>query len=228
MYWEDESKEPASNTLSDDVVDLVFGISCRALPVDHAYDLSQAIQQQLNWFASEPGAAMHTIHVAESGNGWFRPDSSDQVLYPSRRTKLILRLPQHRIEDAMQLVGRTLNVGGYELLVNNAAQRQLSAITTLFARYIALEDTDNEVDFMQVAHAKLGEMGVRPKKMMCGTLKRMNRPEGPLLTRSVMLANLKFEETVKLQQLGIGSHRWMGCGVFIPHKDINEIGETMS
>jgi CRISPR-associated protein Cas6 len=171
---------------------------------------------------------MHTIHVAESGNGWFRPDSSDQVLYPSRRTKLTLRLPKHRVEDAAELVGKTLDVGGYELSVNNVSHRQLSAITTLFARYIAFENTADEVEFMQAVYAELGEMGVRPKKMMCGTEKIMTRPDGPLLTRSVMIANLKFEETVKLQQLGIGSHRWMGCGIFMPHKDINEIGETMN
>jgi len=58
----------------DEVVDAVFAIECRSLPVDHAWALSAAIQAALPWFADEPQAGLHTVHGAASGAGWMRPD----------------------------------------------------------------------------------------------------------------------------------------------------------
>ena len=63
-----------------DIVDVVFAISGRSLPVDHAYALSQAIATALPWFADEPGAGLHTIHGAASGSGWMRPEGADALL----------------------------------------------------------------------------------------------------------------------------------------------------
>ena len=48
----------------DEIVDAVFAIRCRSLPVDHAWALSQAVQAALPWFAAEPEAGLHTIHGA--------------------------------------------------------------------------------------------------------------------------------------------------------------------
>ncbi|MEK7716319.1 MAG: type I-MYXAN CRISPR-associated protein Cas6/Cmx6 [Pseudomonadota bacterium] len=38
-----------------------------------------------------------------------------------------------------------------------------------------------------------------------------------------MLADLAVEESVKLQQQGLGTDRKLGCGLFIPHKDIKDL-----
>jgi len=38
-----------------------------------------------------------------------------------------------------------------------------------------------------------------------------------------MLAELSLEESVRLQQRGLGSHRSMGCGIFLPHKGISAV-----
>jgi CRISPR/Cas system CSM-associated protein Csm4 (group 5 of RAMP superfamily) len=38
-----------------------------------------------------------------------------------------------------------------------------------------------------------------------------------------MLADLKPEESLRLQQQGLGPHRLMGCGIFIPHKGIDAV-----
>ena len=42
MLRENESAAP-DQTAAGDIVDAMFAISCRSLPVDHAYALSQAI-----------------------------------------------------------------------------------------------------------------------------------------------------------------------------------------
>lgn len=226
MYWEETTPEQ-NNTIPDDIVDIVFGISCRALPVDHAYALSSAICSELDWFEDEPDAAVHTIHVAASGNGWYRPDNAGQLLHPSRRTKLILRIPKQRVEDASSLIGKTIDVAGNPLTINNMNQKPLSEITTIFARYIVVEHARSEMEFLNEVMASLQRMGIKPKKMLCGKEASLKLEDGEITTRSLMIADLTFKDSILLQQKGLGSHRWMGCGIFLPHKDISEIGETM-
>ncbi len=218
MYWQDEP-QATSTQVPDDIVDLVYAIQCVRLPVDHAQVLSLAVQKQLPWFALEERAALHTIHVAESGNGWVRPDD---FIHVSRRTKLTLRVPKQRIDDAQQLCGKILDLGGYSLTVGTAVIRPLSTLTTIFARYIAATDGD-EQQFLQEVLGQLKTLGIQPKKMLCGMEKQILLTSGTLRTRSLMLANLSIDESLLLQQRGLGSHRQLGCGVFIPHKDIQEL-----
>lgn len=222
MYWQ-EDEEQKSPTVSDDVVDMVFSIACKCLPVDHAYALSQEIQAILPWLAEEEGAGIHTIHVAESGNGWFRPNEENAVLHPSRRTKFRLRVPKHRVEEAKKLTGSTLIVDGYTVEIKSSTVRLLSDHTTVFSRYVVTEGYDSEMDVLKNMSEHLKDMGIKPKKMLCGTETLINTPDKQVKTRSLMIAELSVEESVMLQMKGLGSHRWLGCGLFIPHKDIAEV-----
>lgn len=222
MYWQ-EAKENERYVVPDDIADVVFSIRCRSLPVDHAYALSQAVSRALPWFAEEAHAGLHTIHVAESGNGWMRPDDPNALLHLSRRTKLMLRLPKQRIADAGRLTGQTLDVGGNALQVEQAVVKPLSPITTLFSRYIVAREGLDEMAFMREAQALLADLGIKPKKMLCGMERVIATPERKIHTRSLMLADLAVEESVRLQQRGLGPGRTLGCGLFIPHKDIKEV-----
>ncbi|WP_242445286.1 type I-MYXAN CRISPR-associated protein Cas6/Cmx6 [Chromatium okenii] len=94
MFWH-EDKNPDEVQIPDDIVDLLFTIDCKSIPVDHAHLLSTALQAALPWLATEPQIGLHTIHVAGSQNGWQRPaHGSETELLLSRRTKLIIRAPK--------------------------------------------------------------------------------------------------------------------------------------
>ena len=222
MHWE-ENTPAEETTVPDTVVDAVFSISCRNLPVDHAYALSQAIQRALPWFADEACAGLHTIHVAGSGNGWQRPDDPRALLHLSRRTKLALRIPKERISDAGDLIDQTLDVDGHALRVEKIALRPLSRITTLFSRYVLITTVDDEEDFLEAAADELRTLGIRPRKMLCGLTTLIATPARTLQARSLMIAGLSPGESVLLQQQGLGSERKLGCGVFLPHKDIDDL-----
>lgn len=225
MFWQ-QSTQTQRYVVPDDVVDVAFAITCRALPVDHAWALSEAVTQVLPWLLEDSRAGIHTIHVADSGNGWMRPQGPDDLLYPSRRTKLVLRVARERIEDSRSLSGRTLDVAGHELRVGGAAVRPLSDATTLFARYVVAEDDDSESAFLTAMHAELQRLGIEPKKMLCGIERALHTPQRRIRTRSLMLADLGVQESVRLQQEGLGPLRHRGCGLFIPHKGIREIQEA--
>jgi len=220
MYWQEDDNSDFS-TISDDVVDVVFSIQAKTLPVDHAYALSRAIIDQLPWFEKEPMAGLHTIHVAASANGWLRPQD---ILYPSRRTKFMLRVPKHRVDDVYQLTGIQLDLQGHALTLLSPSTRLLSDITTLFSRYVVSE-SESEPQFVDSVVASLRARGVKPKKLLCGMETPVQHEQGQLRTRSLMLADLSLEESLILQIHGVGSHRHMGCGIFIPHKDIKRIRE---
>lgn len=222
MYWQ-ENKPADEYVVPNTIVDAVFGISCPSLPVDHAYALSQAIQTALPWFAAEDDAGLHTIHGADSGNGWMRPEDPRALLHLSHRTKLLLRLPKHRLADAEVLLGKTLDVAGHALRLDKLTLRPLSRITTLFSRHVVIAAGDDESAFLQHAIELFGALDIRPAKMLCGKMTTIACPGRGLQTRSLMVADLSVDEAVLLQQRGLGPERKLGCGLFIPHKDINEV-----
>lgn len=206
-----------------DIVDAVFAISCPRLPVDHAYALSQAIQAALPWFAREPHAGLHTVHGAASGSGWMRPEGADAMLQLSRRAKLALRLPRRRLDDASALLGRTLEVAGWPLRVDTVAVRPLSRITTLFSRCVVLAAEGDEAAFLAAAAAELGALGIKPGTILCGRVTPVATPACTYQTRSLMIAGIAPEQSLALQRQGLGAERKLGCGLFIPHKDIGDL-----
>jgi CRISPR-associated protein Cas6 len=227
MYWQEETKRDERPATPDDVVDLAFTIACRSLPVDHAWALFAALRPLLPWLEGGDGAGVHPIHVADSGNGWMRPERPDDLLYLSRRTRLVLRVPRARLAEAEQLSGRTLDVAGNRLTVEKPAVRPLSTHPAQFARYVAADAAQDENGFLAEMHRALGAMGIRPKKMLCGIGKALATPDGTLATRSLMIADLTPEEAVRLQQRGLGRLQHLGCGLFIPHKDIREVRQVL-
>jgi CRISPR-associated protein Cas6 len=223
MYWQEESHDETTE-VTDEVVDLVFALRCRCLPVDHVHALSQAVQDLLPWLESEPYAGLHAVNVAASGNGWVRPEDPEALLHLSRRTKFELRVPKHRIEEAQQLEGATLDVGGHEFTIQQASVRPLSTITTLFTRALATEqDLLDEEAVLDWVSVQLKALNIIPRKMLCGTEHHIETPERRIPTRSLMIADLEVEESLRLQQHGLGPYRLLGCGLFIPHKDINDL-----
>jgi len=232
MFWEEESNENASLVVPDDVVDVVFNINCKCLPLDHAYSFSSALRAALPWIDDEARAGIHLIHGAESGNGWVRPeDTSNGLLYLSRRARMTLRLPGYRVEAAQALSGQTLDIDGHLLEVGRSRIRLFSTLSTQFARYVVVPEGishDDEAAFVAAAVEQLKALDIRVRKLLCGLTHTLQHPDGDLYTRSIMLADLEVEEAIRLQQQGIGPCRTMGCGLFIPHKGIKAVGETMS
>jgi CRISPR-associated protein Cas6 len=225
MYWK-EDNESQTRTTAGEVVDVAFRFQCESIPVDHGYALGEAILAVLPWFRDETRAAVHSIHVADSGNGWIRPEEPDELIFPSRRTRLILRVPQNKIEETLSLVGKVLDIGGHQLEVGESMTRELTPFSAIYARYLVAEDDDNEEAFLADIAKQLEAISIRPRKMMCGISKTIHTPDDKLRTRSLMLADMAPEDSLLLQQTGLGQHRHLGCGIFIPHKDIKSIGES--
>jgi len=226
MFWQDD-ENPQEFQVSDDVIDLVFNIQCRELAVDHAHALGEALKNAAPTLAEDDRCAVHSIHLAGSQNGWERPDPKlGQKLIPSRRTKLIIRVPQDlRTQVEQALDGLTLDIEGDSLTIGKAKTKKLTKQGTIFARHVVLqpgEESDENQFLMRIAK-EMSARGIRIKKALCGITQEVQTPDGPLQTRSIMFADLSLEDAVSLQQQGIGDHGLIGCGIFIPHKGIDAV-----
>lgn len=223
MYWQ-ENETRQTFRVPDDIVDLAFRIDCPRLPLEHAYALSSALQDALPWLADEPRAGVHLIHGAESGNGWMRPeDPENEVLHLSRRTRMTLRLPKERVPDAQTLSGQSLDIAGYPLRVGEPSVKLLSASGTIFSRYVVDAQAAGEQAFTHRVAEQLQQAGIGVRKMMCGRTHVLKTPEADVLTRSVMIADLDKADSVRIQELGVGPHRKLGCGLFLAHKGIDPV-----
>ncbi len=220
MFWQEKSGEKSFQA-TDEVVDLSFKLGCKTLPLDHAWALSRTLIEAAPWLQQTEHTAIHLIHGAESGNGWLRPENSDTaLLHLSRRTRFTLRVHRDNLQRARELVGLQLDIDGHSLVIGDFKQHLLVPQSTVFARHvITTPELDEEGFLYQVAPA-IEALGIRITKMMGGRSHTFSSPEGFLTTRSLMLSDLEKEESIRLQQRGIGDGQLMGMGIFLPHKGV--------
>jgi len=219
MFWQENKSD--RYVVPDDVIDVGFRIKCKTLPLDHAYALSRQLIINAPWLEDEQSTGIHSIHVATSGNGWQRPeDTENELLQVSKRTRLNIRIPKHRIPEAQTLTGTTLDIDGHRLELGQSQVKLLSDSTTVFCRHILCEHDELEASFLKRQVDELNAMGISVKKMLCGKSNYIKIADRKIFTRALMLAELRVEESVKLQQSGLGPMRLVGCGLVIPHRGI--------
>lgn len=228
MQWNTHRRD-TDFTLSDEVVDLSYRIDCPQLPVDHAWNLYLAICDALPWLPEEPCAAIHSIYDAASGNGWMRPATTHgELMQLSQRTKLYLRLPKHRLAEAAKLSGQMLDIRGHPLKIGVSTIKPLAAWHTIFARAVIGEanwtpSDDGEAEFSREINDSLNLMNIFPPKLLCGRSYTLIKNGAVLNVRSLMLADLKLDESIRLQQHGLGNNLTLGCGIFLPHKSVSAV-----
>ncbi len=217
MFWQEDARKEHF-TLPETIQNVVFNIYARILPIDHGFLLAQALLKQLPWL-DKVDAGIFNISVAD-GNGWMQ-NHEDGFYYPSKRSKLTIRVPKNKLNKIQQLLGKTLDLGEYQIdVIKSLKPKLLSDMPVLFAKSIACDKEMSEEDFLQVAFEGLKMLGISVKKIMAGLENNIKTDISTIHTRSLMVANLKKDESVLLQEKGLGDYRLLGCGLFIPHKDI--------
>lgn len=224
MYWQEEDKRDDVTT-SDKVIDVSYRIDCKQIPTCHAAELSQALYDAMPWIKDEPEVGIHQIHGAASGNGWERP-ADGELIHLSKRTRLYLRVPVSRVDEANELVGQNLDIAGHSLTVGNMSTKAIDPFSTIFARYIVTSGDVSEDDFLRDVVDELRSRNIQARKLLCGIGHEFEANGDNIKARSLMIADLDKASSIALQEKGIGSHRHLGCGIFIPHKGIKAVGET--
>ena len=230
MHWQEDHQEHAPPQPISQVVDVGFLVRCQRLPVDNAYALQQALLKALPWLVHEPQAAIHTLQGAASGNGWIRSEQHGAYVELPKRARLRLRLPLHRLNEVQALAGQTLDVAGHHVMVRHKPMtaRPLNGLPTVFAHYVVSHSGD-ESDFLDRVAAQLKEKNIRAPRLLSGKQHEISTPAQLIKTRSLMIDGLERADSLRLQEEGLGEWCMLGCGIFLPHKDIKavyDIGES--
>lgn len=192
------------------MLDIAFEITRgEALAPDHRRSLAAAVGALLPWLGSERGAGVHRLNLA----------AGDQTLL-SRRTRLTLRVPRARAAEAEALAGSVLELHPGALHLGRPQRRELLPHGTLYAHLVAAADTDED-GFLQSVDAELAALGV-PCRAICG--RRGMLDSGAVRGYSLMLDGLDRAQSRRVLDAGLGPHRLLGCGLFVPHKSAAAVG----
>jgi CRISPR-associated protein Cas6 len=199
---------------TDPVVDVAFPLAGVSLPRDHALALAQALGERLPWLASDPIAGIHPVKVVH-GSG------ASGLL--SRRARLLLRLTRSREPALAVLQGCTLSVGGSVLRLGAPSWHALVPHGTLYAYFVAAA-SDDEQAFTATVDGELEALNISCQ-CVCGKRAQHVAALGQIIHGfSLMLHGLSPADSLRIQRVGLGAHRVLGCGIFVPHKSAAAVG----
>lgn len=196
------------------MVDVVFSLEEGTLGDDHAAALSLAVRRVLPWFDEEAEAGILPLSGLAKGNG---------VRFVGRRSRLALRLPIHRVASADFLVGARLDLDGTALMVGTRSVRPLfPARGVVYSHFVSVE-ADDEIEFLERCKSLLAARGLKPQ-LITGKARELRTAEGVVRGFSLMLHGLGAADSLAVQEAGLGAHRALGCGLFVPHKSVVAVG----
>ena len=196
------------------MVDVVFSLEDATLGDDHASALSLAVRRALPWLDAEPEAGILPLSGLARGNG---------VRFVGRRSRLVLRLPIHRSASADSLAGARLDLDGVALQVRTSSIRPLFPARGVVHSHLVSVGTDDEIEFLARCQSLLAERGLKPQ-LITGKARELRAAEGLVRGFSLMLHGLGAAGSLAVQETGLGGHRALGCGIFIPHKSVVAVG----
>jgi CRISPR-associated protein Cas6 len=207
--WEAIKEFQHTATVRDAQLDL----DGKEVPEDHGQILYDALLPHLPWLQDTPQCGIHPLHGAASGRG---------TLVINRRAKLVLRLPIARLEDAKTLCGKAIDLGFGVIKIGDLKEKLLMPFGYMYAPIVDMGCTD-EGEFLTAARASLDAMCIQGGGLIPGKQRKMRTPNGEIGGYSLMLHDITLEQSIALQEHGIGANRLLGCGLFVPHKSIKEV-----
>jgi CRISPR-associated protein Cas6 len=208
--------------IDDDVpqasmIDAVFPLEGRSLPRDHRLALADALEAAAPMLRGLPGAGLHPVNVVHGGG---------EPALLSQRARLVLRVPREQAQALHALEGRELDIAGHRVRLGALHLRDLLPHNTLYAHFVAADavgDEADEADFLDAVNAELDALGASCRRI-CGRRQRIRGDGGWLVGFSLMLHGLAAGDSLRVLEAGVGPHRRLGAGLFVPHRSAAAVG----
>lgn len=218
-------------------VDLSFRVIGQSLPVDHGYALYSAISHALGpEFHESSGIGIFAIRGLPSGDRQLRLDDN---------SRLRIRTQADHIPALLKLAGKQLDVAGHRVRIGVPETYPLVPAATLVSRLVVIKLAEPRAEgeaagnlvppeaFLTAVSKKLHDqppagLGLSSEVEAAIPLRRTGPRAGEPTRRvlrikdkrvvgySVMLSGLTAEDSMRVQEAGIGGRRHMGCGLFVP------------
>ncbi len=188
------------------VVEVSFRLVGRCIPVDHGYALYAAISRQVPEIHDAREIGVQPIRATYGGEG---------LLYIAPYSRLTLRMPDDRIRHYLKLAGKTLDVEGHPLRIGVPEARTLLPIASVRSRLVTIKGFLDIGSFLEAAERQLQSIGVRGEVLL-GARRTFRVKDKQVVGFEVGITGLTAEESLTLQEKGLGGRRRMGCGIFVP------------
>jgi CRISPR-associated protein Cas6 len=192
--------------MSQPVVDLAFPLRGKALPVDHGYALYSACCKVVPEIHGDRDMGIFPVQGAYSGG---------ENLLLNRTSKLTLRIQADRVGQFLPLAGKSLEVGGCPLALGAPNLQNLRPTASLLARTVTIKGFEEEGPFLEALERQL--LPVAPEARATIIKRRTVRIAGKQVVGfKVQVEGLAAEESIALQEKGLGGRRRFGCGLLVP------------
>jgi CRISPR-associated protein Cas6 len=197
------------------VIDLSFVLVGTAIPLDHGYSLFSSICRIVPALHGDRRIGVHPIRGGQSAPG---------VLSLTNRSRLKLRLPSEEIAPFIALAGRELDLEGHHLRVGIPQVESLTPAANLASRLVTFRNALDPTRFEADVRRELARLEIvatpqlvpssRPKWEGQPLRRVMKIKDRRVVGYALRVSGLTAEESIRLQEDGLGGRRRMGCGVF--------------
>jgi CRISPR-associated protein Cas6 len=208
----------------DQVVDLSFSIRGSKIPADHGYALYAAISRVLPSIHGDEGAGIHPIRGQLVGG---------RQLALTATSRLVLRSPGSRIPDLIRLAGQRLALNGDQIVVGVPTVHALRPAATLRSRMVVIRGFMEPETFLEAVRRQMAERDISGSAALmrhraADALERRQGSRSDVVRRTfrihdkevvgfaLAVSELTAEDSIRLQELGLGGRRRFGCGLFVP------------
>lgn len=209
-------------------VDLKFPARGDGVPVDHGYALFSALCRRAPALHDNPAVAVHPIGGTAIGGRRLRL---------GRHSAVTLRCAAEGIAPWLALAGQELALGPDKLRLGVPQVRALTPAASLYARLVVIKGFLEAGPFLEAARRQLAELGLgsaSPELVSragsvsfegkagarSAELRRTLHIKGKTIVGfALRVCGLSAEESLILQEKGLGGRRRFGCGVFVPSKE---------
>ena len=187
-------------------VDLAFRLQGNSVPVDHGYALYAALSRIVPAIHDAKDIGVPPIRGVYNGDG---------SLHLTDYSRLVIRLPDEQIRQYLPLAGKRLEIGGHAVNAGVPEVRTLPLVTRLRARLVTIKGFQDEPGFRLAAQRQLDDLNVTGE-LLIGERRTLRIKDKQVVGFEVAFDGLAAEESLILQEVGVGGRRRMGCGVLVP------------
>ena len=195
------------------MIDLLFDLEGSMLPVAYPFALWEALTQRVPELAEDESTGI--LPLRGTGN--------KEGLLLTKRAKLVMRLPTRLAgSTAARLTGQQLDIAGRTVRLGAAKERPIYSFPTVHSQLVA--GASDELLFVENINEQLDRMGIKGK-LICGKRRSIGDESRSVQGFSLVIHDLKAEDSLRLQFTGLGTDRHFGCGIFVPSKVISGLSE---
>ncbi|GAB5605513.1 type I-MYXAN CRISPR-associated protein Cas6/Cmx6 [Sideroxyarcus sp. TK5] len=189
-------------------IEISFDLHGESIPADYPRKLWAALLRIAPTLADSEDVGVISLRG---------PTNNGELLLP-KRSKLLVRTPLDMLDAVLALSEQALQIGDSEVRLGQGKTREIQPYPTLAAHLVV--GPADEIEFMQMVQTALDALEVQ-SKLICGRHHRLNTDGQDISGFSLVMHDLKDEDSLRVQYAGMGSGRNLGCGIFVPYKVIS-------